>query len=274
MLLGGILLLAAAVAVLLCLGTGNWWLLPVWLVASAVLLVALAFGFLCFMCQIVDASKPQTHDSKFYRTMLGVYINFLVPVLGIRIHTAGTEKIPQEGRFLLVSNHLHEADPAILMRTFPKSQLAFISKREAGSMFLVGKIMHKLLCQPINRENDREALKTILKCIQLIKDDEVSVAVFPEGYIRDNRKLHHFRHGVFKIAIKAKVPIVVCTLQNTHRIIANALKLKPTDVHLHLLDVIRPEEYAGMTTVELSEKIYNMMADDLGPELVAQEQNA
>lgn len=268
MLLGGILLLAAAVAVLLCLGTGLWWLLPVWFVLAVVALLALAFGFLWVMCQIVDPTKPQAHDSKFYRTMLKLYIQLLVKLLRIRIHTVGTEKIPQAGRFLLVSNHIHDSDPAVFLHTFPRSQLAFISKREASSMFLVGKIMHKLLCQPINRENDREALKTILKCIQLIKDDEVSIAVFPEGYIRPNRKLHHFRHGVFKIATKAKVPIVVCTLQNTNHIFENALKLKPTDVHLHLLTVIQPEEYADMTTVELSEKIYDMMADDLGPELV------
>ena len=271
MLLGGILLLAAAVAVLLCLGTGLWWLLPVGFLAAVVVLLALAFGFLWLMCCIVDPSRPQEHDSKFYRTMLKLYIELLVRLLRIRVHTVGTEKLPKEGRFLLVSNHIHDSDPAVFLHIFPKSQLAFISKREVSSMFLVGKIMHKLLCQPINRENDREALKTILKCIQLIKDDEVSVAVFPEGYIRDNRKLHHFRHGVFKIATKAKVPIVVCTLQNTNHIFENALKLKPTDVHLHLLDVIQPDAYADMTTVDLSEKIYRMMAEDLGPELVAQE---
>ena len=131
--------------------------------------------------------------------------------------------------------------------------------------------MHKILCQPINRENDREALKTILKCIQIIKEDKASIAVFPEGYIQPDKKLHHFRPGVFKIATKTKVPIVVCTLQGTMHVLRNFLHLKPSTVDLHLLKVIYPEEYESLTTVELADRIYQMMAEDLGPDLVAQE---
>jgi len=265
MLLLVIVLLAALIAVIID------WMIPVNFLLLFLALAGFAFFFLWFACQIIDTSKPQKHDSKFYRWMTHLYIDTVRLCIRLHIHTTGLEKTPKEGRFLLVCNHISDADPVILLHCFRKSQLAFISKRENGSMFIVGKLMHKLMCQPVNRENDREALKTILKCIQMIKDDEVSVAVFPEGYIHEDRKLHHFRHGVFKIATKTQVPIVVCTLQNTLQIFKNLPKWKRTDVHLHLLDVIQPEQYAGMTTVELSEKIYAMMAQDLGPELVSQE---
>ena len=259
----------ALLSLIIALAVGQ--LVPVIFVAAFVVLAGLAFGFLWFMCKIVDLSKPQLHDSKFYRGMIRLYIQSLVPILRVHIHKTGMEKLPKNGRFMLVCNHTSDADPVILLHCFAGSQLAFITKRENCDMFLVGKVMHKLLCQPVNRENDREALKTILKCIQLLKDDEVNIAVFPEGYIHPDRKLHHFRHGVFKIATKTNVPIVVCTLQNTLQIFQNMPKWKPTHVQLHLLDVIRPEDYAGLTTVELGEKIYNMMADDLGPDLVSQE---
>lgn len=270
MLLGSILLLSVLIAAVLFVATGLWWWLPVGFLVGFLALVVLAFGFLWGMSAVVDLNKPQETDSKFYRATARLYIAFLVKVLRIRIHSVGAEKIPADGRFLLVCNHISDADPIVLMHCFPNSQLAFISKREVSSMFLVGKYMHRLLCQPVNRENDREALKTILRCIQLIKDDAVNIAVFPEGYIHPNRKLHHFRHGVFKIATKTNVPIVVCTLQDTPLIFKNMLR-KPVDLHMHLLDVITPEQYAGMTTVELSEKIYHRMAEDLGPELVSEE---
>ena len=138
-------------------------------------------------------------------------------------------------------------------------------------MFLVGKLMHKLMCQLINRENDREALKTILKCVEIVKADKASIAVFPEGYTSRDHKLHKFRSGVFKIAQKAKIPIVVCTITNTYRVFHNALRLKPTDIELHLVEVIQPEEFAGMTTVELGERIHTMMAADLGPAYAPEE---
>ncbi len=270
MLLKLVVFLSLAISIGACAAAGIWLWLPVCFLGALLVLAALAFGFLWFMCTIIDLNKPQEHDSKFYRTMVKLYIEAMVKVFRIRIHTEGLEKTPKTGRFLLVCNHTSLADPVALLHCFADSQLAFISKRENSTMFLVGKAMHKLMCQLVNRENDREALKTIIKCIQLIRDDEVSIAVFPEGYIHDDHKLHHFRHGVFKIATKTKVPIVVCTLKNTLEIFENMPKLKPTDVHLHLLDVITPEQYEGMTTVEIGEKIYHMMAEDLGSDLVAE----
>ena len=92
------------------------------------------------------------------------------------------------------------------------------------------------------------------------------MCVFPEGYTSKDGKLHAFRPGVFKIAQKANVPIVVCTIQNTRPIFKNLKKLKKTDVHLHLVEVIPPEEIKGLSTVELSEKIYECMIADLGEE--------
>ena len=277
MLIGIISVISAAVSAGLCFLAGgfqdlDWiWQLPVGFLGCFLLLAVSYFLFLWFVCAIVDEEKPQEKDSKFYRAMTNLTAKTAMNIVLTKIHTRGLEKLPKDGRFLLVSNHIHDLDPVALMATFPKSQLAFISKRENDQKFLVGKLMHKILCQLINRENDREALKTILKCIQILKEDKASIAVFPEGYTSLDGLLHPFRSGVFKIAQKANVPIVVCTLQNTNRCFANALKLKRTHVHLHLLDVIPPEQLKGVTAVEIGERIHAMMAEDLGPDLVLPE---
>lgn len=240
------------------------WLLPVLFAGIWLGLALIAFAFLWILCALVDPDSPQEHDSPFYRSVMYVYIEALISLVMARVHTRGLEKTPAEGRFLLVCNHLFLADPGILLHYFKKSQLAFITKKENQSMFLVGKIMHKIMCQPLDRENDRQALKTILKCIQLIKEDEVSVGVFPEGYTSKDGRLHPFRPGAFKIAQKTGVPIVVCTLQGTREIFKNLKKLKHTDIRLHLVDVIPPEEYRGLSTVEISDMVYEMMIGDLG----------
>lgn len=270
MLLGILIALSLLSAVGICFAVGAFasfgWLL--WLPLSALgvflALAALAFGFLCVMALAVDLKKPQLHDSKFYRAMAHLYIDAVLLVCRIRIHTTGMEKVPKDGRFLLVCNHLHDSDPIVLLTAFRHSQMAFVSKYENYSMPFVGKFMHKLMCQPINRENDREALKTILECIRLLKEDEVSIAVFPEGYIHDDHLFYPFRPGVFKIAQRTKVPIVVCTVHNTVPVFYNMAHLKPSDVDLHVLTVIQPQEYEGITTVELANRIHDMMAEDIG----------
>lgn len=234
-------------------------------------LIILTFLVVWIMSELVDLSVPQERMDPVYRKVMYLVIDFVVSFMRIRIKTEGLEKTPKEGRYLLVCNHLNDVDPAVLMKFFPQQELAFISKRENEQKFILGKFMHRLLCQSINRENDRDALKTIIGCINLIKNDIASVAVFPEGWVSMDRKLHPFRPGVFKIAQKANVPIVVCTLRNTYHVLPNMLKLKPSDVELHLVDVIPAEELKGVTTVEIANRVHKLMADDLGPDLVLQE---
>ena len=277
MLLGIVLAASLLIAAAVCLLTGGFaglawlWILPMSFLGAFLVLAALAFLFFWLMCKRVDLNVPQENDSKFYRGLMHLYVDAILTVARVKIVTRGLEQTPRSGRFLLVCNHIDNIDPAFLLTCFRKSQLAFISKREVQQFFMVGQLMHKILCQPINRENDREALKTILKCIQIIKEDKASIAVFPEGYIHPDKKLHHFRPGVFKIATKTKVPIVVCTLRDTPVVLSNFLHLKPSTVEVRLLKVIYPEEYENITTVDLADRIYHLMAEDLGPDRVSQE---
>ena len=274
MLLGAITLLSLLSAAGVCFGGGcftslSWlWVLPLTFAGSFLTLTVLAFVFVLIAIEIIRMDVPQEEDSPFYRRLAMLYISFIISVAQLKIHTKGLEQTPKEGRFLLVSNHFNDIDPAVLMHVFPKSQLAFISKKENDQKFLVGKLQHKILCQPIDRENDRNALKTILKCIQLLKEDKVSIGVFPEGYTSLDGKLHPFRSGVFKIAMKAKVPVVVCTLQDTQYVLPRLLKLKRSEIHIHLLKVITPEEYEGLTATELGHRVHALMAADLGPDKV------
>ena len=265
MLLTGIAVLSLLLAVVTaaCCGLSLFWILGLFVLYALGLLLA-AFVFLCILCALVDQNKPREHDSKFYRTMMHLYIEALIRLVGLKVTTAGLEKTPKEGRFLLVCNHQNESDPGILLHFFKKSQLAFISKQENHDMFAVGKFMHMTMCQLMNRENDREALKTILKCIQLIKDDQVSIGVFPEGGIKVKNKLSHFRSGVFKIAQKANVPIVVCTLKGTSEVFHNIAHFRRSHVTLHLVDVIPAENLKGRTTVDIAQQVYDLMLADLG----------
>ena len=272
MLYASMLVFAAIAAVGICLLAGGFgslawlWILPVGFAGGFLAALLLAFLFLYLLVSRVDTSVPQEHDDPFYRKVTYRYAEAILPLLRMKVHTRGLEQTPKEGRFLLVCNHLFELDPVVLYAYFQQSQLAFISKRENNDMFIIGKLMHRLMAQLINRENDREALKTILKCVQLIQEDEVSIAVFPEGYISKNHHLMHFRSGALKIATKAKVPIVVCTIQGTDKVVGNLKRLRSTPIELHLLDVISAEEMQGRTTTDIGEQIYQMMAADLGPD--------
>ena len=277
MLLRLIVLLAMVSAAVLGLVLGifesiGWlWAYPLLVLGFVLLGLAVAFLYLLILCKQVDPDVEQEVDDPHYRKVMELYLDSLLPLVRVSVRTTGRDKLPK-GRFMLVCNHCSNADPIILLRELSGCQISFISKKENRDMFVIGPMMHKLLCQMIDRNNDREALKTIIKCVRLLQEDKVSVGVFPEGGIsKPDRKLHRFRPGVFKIAQKAKVPIVVCTLKNTKYVIPNLLKLRPTRVELDIVAVLEPEEVASGSTTQLAEKAYALMARNLGPENVAED---
>lgn len=277
MLLRGIVLIGLVLAAIVGLpleifeGTAWLWAYPLLTLGFILLGIVVAFVRLLIACKGVDMDAEQENDDPHYRKMVEMYIDSIIPLVRVNVKTKGLAKVPKDGRFLLVCNHCSNADPVILLRELAGHQIAFISKKENRDMFVVGPMMQKILCQMIDRENDREALKTIIKCIKILKEDKASIGVFPEGGIHKSKRLQHFRPGVFKIAQKAEVPIVVCTLKNTKNVIPNMAKLRRTDVELSVLEVIPAAELKGVTTTEIAERTYRLMAEDLGPENVAAE---
>ena len=265
MLLGSIAGISVILAILRTLGN-PFWVLPLYFVVSWAELAVLALALLFAMSALVDLDKPQEKDNKFYRLIMYLYVDALITLVRAKVHATGLEKTPKDGRFLLVCNHQHLADVGVLISCFQKSKLAFISKKENQKLPVIGKFMHRTSSQPLDREDDRQALKVILKCIQMVKEDEVSVAVFPEGTRSKTGKLLPFRNGAFKIAQKAGVPIVVCTINGTGPLFHNVKKGKATHIDLHLVDVIGPEELKGKTTAEIGQRVYEMMIGDLGEE--------
>ena len=129
-------------------------------------------------------------------------------------------------------------------------------------MPFIAKIMHKLYGLPIDRENNREAAKTIIGAIKLLKEEKASVAIFPEGYTSKNCELLPFRNGAFKVALKAKTPIVVCVLNGTRKI-PKRMVWRGCEVDFCVVNVINPEEYENMNTNELGDMIYVQMQEAL-----------
>lgn len=275
MLLNLIYLLSALAAAGICFAAGgfgsiSWiWLLPLGFVGCFSLCLLLCYLLVWVEARRSDPEKEYDRDDAYIRGIVRFYAPAVFRLLGCKIEAIGTEKLPKDGRFLLVSNHLHDLDPGVILAAYPNAQLAFIAKKEVMQMPILNRLMPRLLCQFIDRENDRNALKTIIRCISILKEDRASVAVFPEGRITGDDKLHQFRPGVFKMATKANVPIVVCTLFGTQNIMKNVRRLRRTHIRLHLVDVIPAEEVKGANTVDIAHRVHTLMAESLGAENVA-----
>lgn len=231
-------------------------------------LIVLGLLFLGAISIFVKNGKVQTNSSRFYRTVLytAVWIAVVFGMLTVKV--TGGEKIDrlvkQGRRFLLVGNHVSNFDPIVTWFAFRKAKLAFISKPANFKIPFFGKIARKCLCLPIDREDPRKALPTIRQAAEYIKADEVSFGAYPEGTRNKTpeRGLLPFRNGVFKIAQRANVPIVVSVLRGTKDIPKNLFRRR-TDVELEVLGVVPTEDITGVLTRDIGDRIHKMMLDAL-----------
>lgn len=242
----------------------SWWLVPVLFIGFFVGFILLQG--LAFLLIILTANLEKETDKwdKPFRFLLKHTLPIIIFLAKAKINYKGLEKMPEDaGRMLFVCNHQHDFDPVIILSAFPDAKIGFIGKKEIyTTMPLIAKAMHRLHSLPIDRENDREAAKTIIKAIKLIKEDKASIGLFPEGYVSKSCELLPLRNGSLKIALKTGVPVAVCALNNTRELPKNIFRRK-TEVEFRLLDVIYPEQYEGMNTAELGEIIHSQMADAL-----------
>jgi 1-acyl-sn-glycerol-3-phosphate acyltransferase len=238
------------------------WLVPLLLVGFFVGLVLLHAIVFVLSFLIGGQKRPPGKLAKYYRFLAKITVPLVLKLARVEVNVRGidVDELPKDKRMLFVCNHKHEFDPVVMLSVFPEHELGFIGKKEIfEKMFLIGDVMHKLYGLPIDRENNREAAKTIVNAIKILKEDKASVGLFPEGYTnRTEDLLLPFRNGAFKIAYKAQVPIVVCTINGTRQIPKRMFR-KKSEVDFCIAKIIYPEEFADLNTQELGDKIHLIM---------------
>ena len=200
----------------------------------------------------VGNTKPVSKQSAFCRAgCIGVSA-LLSGYCFVRTHVTGLEKLPDAGRFLMVCNHRSMFDPIIVLDKLRRFNIAFISKPSNMRIPIAGRIAYGAGFLPVDRENDRKALVSIITAADYLKRDICSMAVYPEGTRSKTGELLPFHAGSFKIAQKADVPLVIAAVRDTQKIVKSILR-GGADVYLDILEVVPAEKVKSMSTAELAE---------------------
>ena len=113
----------------------------------------------------------------------------------------------------------------------------------------------------IDRENPRNAIVTINRAAELLKKQEVSVGVYPEGTRSKSAQLLPFHNGVFKIAQKANADIAVVSLIGTENIHKN-FPWHHTDIYVDVLEIIPADEIKGVKTDVIGGRVEALLREN------------
>ena len=143
---------------------GQWYWFWVPIVLVPVLFEVL--GGILILCTgfvqiFTDKSKPQAKPSKFVKWLVNELSFVLFMISNTTIHVTGYDKVPQNARCLFVSNHTSNFDPIVLFCIYHKRTLVCISKPEIWDIPIAGALAHRYGFIKINRNDAREAIKSI-----------------------------------------------------------------------------------------------------------------
>ncbi len=232
-------------------------LVPLFYLAWLGIYAIIVFIYSLFINKKKEVKKP----SKGHYLVLKETLNVLLKLARVKVHISGQELIPLDTHFVLVSNHVSNFDPMVLIPLF-KERLICVTKPENENIPICGPFIHKCGFIKINRESAFKAVEAINKAVKYINDDVGNIYICPEGTRSKSLELLPFHPGSFKIGVKANVPTVVCSVKNTNLIHKN-FPLKRTHIYIDFLEVINTSQYDEMNTIEIAAYCENKIKENL-----------
>lgn len=211
---------------------------------------------------IIGKFNPHAADLSQLRMVQWAF-RVILFICGTKLTVIGEENVPKDEPVLYIGNHKSYFDIIITYARCPRLT-GYVAKNNMEKVPLLSAWMKRLHCLFINREDVKEALKTILTGIDNIKNG-ISMCIFPEGTRNKTDELMlPFKEGSFKMAEKTGCAIIPMAINNSAEILENHFpKVKKTHVVLEYGKPIYPNELDKETKRRLGAHCREIIAEML-----------
>ena len=180
-----------------------------------------------------------------------------------RVEIEGLENIDQRRPQIFVANHTGLHDILSLSAYLP-IQFRWVAKKSLFSVPFMGWHMRRSGYIAIDRENPREAAKSIVEAAGEIRSG-ISAIAFPEGTRSRSGDLGRFHSGAFALALRTGVPLVPITLDGSYLVIVpKTLQVNPgVTIRIKIDRPIDLSAYVKGGKHRLMEDVFQIMSRNL-----------
>ena len=212
-------------------------------------------------------SRAKTYSLEidgWYKVVRGT-IGFLLRILS-RLDVRGLEHIPDEGPYLLITNHLHWLDPPVLGVVFPHRAHIFAAEKWEHH-WLLGPFLRSMDAIFVNRgEVDRKALRQALA----ILEGGGVLGLAPEGTRSKTGAMQRGRSGAAYMAYRTGARLVPVVSTGQENVFPSLRRLRRARVRVVFGPPFAPPPVEGKASAAqvhgFSEEIMYRLAAMLPPE--------
>jgi len=218
------------------------------LITEPLIIVAtIVFGAISLTVSFFD---PTRHKQN---AIARAWARVLLAVSRVKVRVEGLEKIKEDGSYVFVSNHLSYMDTPVALANIPV-QFRFLAKRGLFQIPFMGWHLARAGHIPVPRGDARAAVKTMTLAAQVVREQKISLLIFPEGGRSRKGEMRPFMEGAAYIAIRAGVPLVPIGLQGTREVLPyGSGNIRGGPVILRIGDPIPTDEATLRDRVHLTE---------------------
>jgi 1-acyl-sn-glycerol-3-phosphate acyltransferase len=184
-------------------------------------------------------------------SLRGSYAKILFSKLKLNVKVINKEKLPQDGNYLLISNHRSILDPLIIERALEDTKIRgfWIAKKELYNSFFFGLFTRNAGSILLDRESKNMA--PFFKDIKEVVTGGHSIYIFPEGTRnKKNTPLSSFKEGARVIALKNRLPILPVYIRtNANDILKEAINSRDKELTIEI-EIGELIEYKDKTPLE------------------------
>lgn len=141
--------------------------------------------------------------------------------LTCRPRITGLENVPENGPFILASNHLSFLDSVLLQALCPRPVHFFAKAEYFTAPGLSGRVQRRFFESvgsiPVQRGDQSASVAALEKLVSLLEAGE-GVGIYPEGTRSRDGRLYKGRTGVGWLALATGMPVVPVGLRGTERL--------------------------------------------------------
>lgn len=165
----------------------------------------------------------------------------------------GEDNLPKGKGYIMFSNHQGKYD-ALGIMSVHKQPCTVVMEEEKSNVILTKQFINLIRGKRLNRKDLRQQIRTFDEISKEVTKGRKYI-IFPEaGYDNNHNRLQEFYAGCFRVALKAKCPIVPTVIFDSYKPFGvNSLKKIRTQVHF--LEAIPYQEYAGMNTQQIRDLV-------------------